>query len=546
VRAYRSAACTVQSLPQSVAELLEQGEDISQYKGIGEKIAEKVHEIVRTGTLHQFEQLERDVPPSLLDLLRIPELGPRRVREIYQKLGITTVEELRQVAEAHKLRELSGFGPTLESRIEQQIANIGSKEEQRLLLPQAEEIVTPLLAELRKARGVQRIQVAGSYRRGKETVGDLDILAVCEPNSDIIQRFVAYEDVRETTMHGETRSSVRLHNGAQVDLRVVPEESYGAALMYFTGSQAHNIAVRRRAQELSLKINEYGLYKGDTLRAGHTEEETYKALGCTWIPPELREDRGEMERARKGTLPELVKQNAIRGDLHAHTTASDGAESLEEMARAAAKKGYEYLAITDHTKNLGIANGLDEKRLQRQLEEIDRFNAEHTDIRLLKGSEVDILEDGSLDLSNNILHKLDIVICSIHTSFRLSRKKQTERIVRAMDNPYCTMIAHPTGRLLGKRAGYEVDVERLLQAAKERGVSMELNAQPERLDLSFEYLQRAKELSVPVAITTDAHAQSHLSYMRYGVLQARRGWLEARNVLNTRTLPALLTMIRRT
>jgi DNA polymerase (family 10) len=407
----------------------------------------------------------------------------------------------------------------------------------------------PLVGYLKDLEGVERVKVAGSYRRRKETVGDLDVLAISEGASgdgqETIRRFVEYEDVAEVVSQGQTRSTVVFRSGLQVDLRVVSQESYGAALFYFTGSKDHNIAVRNLAVDQGLKVNEYGVFRDEERIAGETEEEIYELFDLPYIPPELREDRGELTAAREGRLPVLVTLDDIRGDLQMHTTGSDGDASLEEMARGALERGYQYVAITDHSPQVAVAQGLDAEALRQQIDEIDRLNDELEGLTILKAIEVDILEDGSLDLPDNILARLDLRICSVHSYFGLSQEKQTERIIRAMDNPNFSILAHPTGRRIGERPAYDVDLERVMGAAVERGCFMEINANPERLDLDDIHARMAKDMGLKLAINTDAHSIAELDFMRFGVGQARRGWLEAHDVLNTRSWPSLKELLER-
>ena len=414
-----------------------------------------------------------------------------------------------------------------------------------MLLVTAEQLVEPLLKTLRGVKGVKRVVPAGSFRRRQETVGDVDILATCADSAEIMRRFVGYEDVAEVLAHGATRSSVILRSGLHVDLRVVPEESYGAALHYFTGSKAHNIAIRARGVKAGLKINEYGIFHGEARMGGATELDVYAAVQLPYIEPELREDRGEIEAAEKGQLPKLVVLADIRGDLQSHSTATDGQAGIAEMARAARKRGYEYLAITDHSQRMTMVHGLNAARLAQQIREIDRLNEKFSGFRILKSIEVDILENGELDLADDILKELDVVVGAVHSLFYLSREKQTERIMRAMDNPCFHIFAHPSGRLLGERDAYEVDLERLLHAAKERRCFLELNAHPMRLDLNDAYCRMAKELGVKIAISTDSHNPLSLDFMRFGVGQARRGWLEKDDVLNTRPWEAARKLLRK-
>ncbi|HDQ73847.1 MAG TPA: DNA polymerase/3'-5' exonuclease PolX, partial [Chloroflexi bacterium] len=468
VRAYRDAARTIATLSSSVADMVAEDEDLTELEGIGDSMAGKITEIVKTGGLKQLEEIEQRTPPALADMLNISGLGPKRVRAIYENLGVTSLEGLKAAAEQGRIRDLEGFGETIEQKIVADLAQ-AEAEETRTRLDVAEELTEPLVGYLREIEGIQRVIVAGSYRRRKETVGDLDILATGRDSGHIIDRFVAYEDVAEVVSQGETRSTVMLRTGLQVDLRVVADESYGAALLYFTGSKAHNITLRNMALDQDLKINEYGVFQDEARVAGETEAEIYGLFDLPYIVPELREDRGEIEAAREGNLPQLVALEDIQGDLQMHTDASDGHNTLEEMARAAKRRGYAYIAITDHSTHVAVTQGLDAEALARRVDEIDRLNDELDGIRILKGIEVDILKDGSLDLPDEALEKLDLVIGSVHVNFDLSREKQTERIIRAMDNPHFNILAHPTGRKIGERDPYEVDVERLMEAALERG-----------------------------------------------------------------------------
>ncbi|GAB6067762.1 DNA polymerase/3'-5' exonuclease PolX [Methylothermus subterraneus] len=544
VRAYHNAARTIRSYPKSLAEMVAADEDLTELPGIGEAIAKKIETIVRTGRLPQLEQVLKRTPKSLLELLRIEGLGPKRVKTLFYLLKIKTLEDLERAARSGRIRELPGFGPKTEELILNHLQK-HALQEKRFLRFEAESVAEAILAHLKGCPGLDRIEVAGSFRRWKETVGDLDILATVRDGGEVMARFLAYEGVEEVLSHGPTRSSVRLKNGLQVDLRVVPTESFGAALQYFTGSKAHNIALRTLAVKQGLKINEYGVFRAGERLAGATEEEVYASLGLPWIAPELREGRGEIEAALENRLPKLIELADLRGDLHCHTDATDGQDALEAMAEAAKALGYEYLAITDHSKRLTVARGLDEQRLRRQMEQIDALNEKLQGIRLLKAIEVDILEDGSLDLPERVLKDLDLTVCSVHYQFHLSAKKQTERILRAMDNPYFNILAHPTGRLINQRQAYEIDLERIMQGARERGCILEINAQPERLDLNGEHCLMAREIGVKLAISTDAHSALGLNLMRYGVAQARRGWLSKDQIVNTRPLRELLRLLKR-
>lgn len=544
VRAYRDAARTIETLSRPVADMVEEGADLSELEDIGEDLAGKIEEIVKTGSLAQLEEIENRTPPTLAEMLRIEGLGPRRVQTIYEGLQITTLDELQEAVQEGRVRELEGFGQKTERQILDELQRQG-QEEERTLLNVAEEVVQPLTSYLKDMQGVQQVAAAGSYRRRKETVGDLDILTTGEDGRRIIRRFVQFEDVEDALSEGETRSTVLLRTGIQVDLRVVAAESYGAALLYFTGSKAHNISLRDMALERDLKVNEYGVFEGEERIAGETEEEIYDLFDLAYIQPELREDWGEIEAAREGHLPDLVTLDQIRGDLQTHTKASDGHNTLQEMARAAQERGYEYLAITDHSPHVGVTQGLDAEALARRIDEIEGLNQTFDGFRLLKGIEVDILEDGSLDLPDDILSRCDVVVCSVHTHFDLPAEKQTERIIRALDNPHVHILAHPTGRRIGKRAPYEVQMERLMEAALERGCYLEVNAAPERLDLKDVYCKKAREMGLKLVVSTDAHRVSELDQMRYGLGQARRGWLEAGDVLNTRPWEELSQLLQR-
>lgn len=544
VRAYRNAARIVSSLPESVLAMVERGEDLDKLPGIGRDLADKIGEIARTGHLQFLDELEQEVPAGLADLLNLPGLGPKRVELLHQKLGVDSIKSLTKALRAGRLGKLRGFGAATEKRLLEALAAHAAGP-QRLKYAAASEIAEPLLRYLRDSPGVSNVCAAGSFRRKRDTVGDLDILVTGQTTSPVMERFVTYEDVTRVLAHGKTRSTVALRNGFQVDLRFVPELSYGAALHYFTGSKEHNIAVRRLGVGRGLKINEYGVFRGMHRIAGRTEEEVYRAVDLPYIEPELRENRGEIEAARDHKLPHLVTLDDIRGDLHVHSKASDGRASIAEMAQAAKERGYRYIAISDHSRHMTVARGLDPKRLRAQMAEIDRLNARLDGLTLLKSCEVDILEDGSLDLPDSVLGELDFTVCAVHSKFNLSRERQTERIIRAMDNPLFTILAHPTGRLIGERAPYELDMERLVDAAKERGCFLEVNAQPDRLDLDEMHCRMAKERGVKVAVSTDAHTTTDLGFIGYGINQARRGWLEPQDVINTRPLAELRRLMRR-
>ncbi|WP_237060541.1 DNA polymerase/3'-5' exonuclease PolX [Microbulbifer sediminum] len=544
VRAYRNAASTIRGYPRSMADLLEDGEDLSELPGIGNDLAQKIGTIVETGELPLLKEVEERTPEALSELMMIEGLGARKVKALHDALNVNSLADLERAAASGEIRRVSGFGEKSEKKILARLQKY-SGEEKRTRLIDAEEIGRPLIEHLEKADGIKDIVITGSYRRRKETVGDLDILVTAKQGSSVMDHFTSYNEVDEIASRGKTRSTVFLQSGMQVDLRVVPQVSFGAAQIYFTGSKSHNIALRKLGIRKGFKVNEYGVFKGDKRVCGKTEESVYAKLGLAWIPPELREDHGELEAAKKDKLPRLITLNDIRGNLHAHTSASDGHNSLKEMAEAARDLGYDYLAITDHSQRLTVANGLDKKRLLAQVREIDRLNQKLDGIVLLKSSEVDILEDGSLDLPDSVLRELDFTVCAIHHRFGLSRKKQTERILRAMDNINFNILAHPSGRLINKRPPYETDMEKILEAARERGCIVELNAQPQRLDLTDEGCRMARELGVKISIATDAHSISDMDHMRFGVDQARRGWLEKSDVVNCQPLDKLAKLFTR-
>jgi DNA polymerase (family X) len=545
VRAYRNASRILQELGKDIRTMVQKGEDLTKLPGIGDDLANKIREIIETGHCDMLDKLHKQLPSTITELLKIPGLGPKRVRALYHELDIHTMEQLQRAVRDHRIQHLPGFGEKTETKIADALA-IHASNTSRFKLALAAQYAEPLAAWLRAIPGVQQVVVAGSYRRARETVGDIDILITAIQNSPVMSRFCSYDEIAEVLSHGPTRSSVVLKCKLQVDARVVNPESYGAALHYFTGSKAHNIAIRHLGQERGLKINEYGVFKGQHRIAGETEESVYQSVGLPFIPPELRENRGEIEAARKGWLPKLIELDDLKGDLHAHSKASDGHGTLKEMALAAQQRGFEYLAITEHSSRLTIARGLDTVQLTQQIDEIDRLNEQLKGITLLKGIEVDILEDGNLDLPDWLLGKLDLVVGAVHSRFNLSRARQTERILKAMDHPHFTLLAHPSGRLIDKREPYDVDMLRIIRKAKERGCYLELNAHPERLDLLDTYCHAAKDQGVLISIDSDAHSVLDFDNLRFGVGQARRGWLEKQNVLNTRSLQALRPLLKRT
>ncbi len=534
VRAYRNAARLIGELRLDLAQTLAKEGELPKLAGIGEDLAGKIGEIVESGTCKVLEQLRRKFPAGITELLTLPGLGPKRVRVLHQK-HISSLADLERAAREGRLHDIPGFGEKTEQRVLEAAAARSSKV-QRFKLAMAAQYAEPY------ARHIGGV-VAGSYRRMKETVGDLDFLVCSDKPEAAIERFVRYPEVKEVVAQGTTRAAVVLACGLPCDLRVVAPESFGAALHYFTGSKAHNIAVRKLGIDRGLKINEYGVWRGKRRVAGETEQSVYAAVDLPYIEPELREMNGEIEAAQRGALPKLVTPKDLRGDLHAHTRATDGRSSLEEMARAAQALGLEYLAITEHSRHVAMAHGLDPQRLARQIDEIDRLNVRLSGLTLLKGIEVDILEDGSLDLPDSILSRLDLVVAAVHSKLGLPRRRQTERLLAAMDNPYFSILAHPTGRLIGSREAYDVDMLAIVRKARDRGIALELNAHPDRLDLTDVHCRMAKEEGVLVAISSDAHGVDGLDVLRYGVGQARRGWLEKGDVLNTRPLAELTTLL---
>ena len=546
VRAYRTAARNIADFPRSISDMVQQKENLSGLPGLGKDLAGKVAEIVNTGKLTQLEELKKKLPVELIAISKLAGLGPKKTGIIYQKLGITSIEGLEEAASAKRIRDLPGFGAKTEQKILEEIGRKAkSGGEKRYKLSVAMELAQPLMEYLKNTKGVKKVEAAGSYRRKKETIGDLDILVTHKKGAQVMERFVEYEDVERIISKGEKRSSVVLRFGMQVDLRAFTESSYGAALHYFTGSQAHNIAVRKIGVKKNLKINEYGVFKEKNKIAGRSEDEVYSTVELPYIEPELRENNGEIEAAKKGNLPDLVTLENIKGDFHIHTKTTDGRSTLEEMARAAKDSAYEYIAITEHSKHVSVAKGLDRKRLAEQIDTIDRLNEKLDGITVLKGIELDILEDGSLDLPNDILRKLDLVVCAVHYKFNLSAEKQTERILRGIDNPYFTILAHPTGRMIGEREPYPLKMEKIMKAARDTGTVLELNAQPARLDLTDVHAKMTKENGVMVAISTDAHSVNEMQFMQFGVYQARRGWLEAEGVLNTRRWKDLKKILKK-
>jgi DNA polymerase (family 10) len=543
IRAYRRAALNVEGLTRNIEDLSE--EEMMKVPGIGKDLAAKITEYIKTGQIATHEELKKEIPSIVLALEAIPGLGPRTAMLIYDKLHIKSIDELEKLASEHKLSGLPGIKAKTEENILKGIAMLRHGMERQPLgkvLPIAQDIVD----QFKTKAPLRRIDIAGSIRRWKDTVKDIDILAMSDNPEAAMQAFISLPNVKDVLMHGPTKSSVISREGLQVDLRIVEAESYGAALAYFTGSKEHNVRLREMAVKKGLSINEYGIFRvrDNKKLGGENEEDAYRILGLQYVPPEMREDRGEIEAAMEGKLPELVTLEDIRGDLHVHSKWSDGSHTFEQLVEAAKKHGYTYFALTDHSQGLAVAHGLTVERLMDQKKEIDALNKKIKNFRILLGTEVDIKGDGSLDLPDDALKMLDIVVASIHSGFKQTREQITSRIVAAMKNPYVSIIAHPTGRLIGEREAHEVDMDEVLKTAKQTGTAIEINAYPLRLDLSDIYAKKAKEMGVPIVISTDAHVTTQFNFMNYGVSIARRGWLEKGDVLNTLDADQLLKRLK--
>jgi DNA polymerase (family X) len=544
IRAYRKASLNLLGLTRDLEEFSRK--EILEIPGVGEDLAAKIEEYLHTGLMASYEQMKGEIPAGVFTLLAVPGLGPKTAKSIYDQTGVTSLEELERVAAEHRLAGIRGIQQKTEENILKGIAAVKRGRERQPLgrmLPAALDLVQAL----KKRVPVERIEIAGSIRRRRESVKDIDLVATSSDPAGVMEAFIALPQVEAVTMHGLTRSSVTIQDGVQVDLRVVEPESFGAALVYLTGSKAHNVRLREMAQKRGLKINEYGIFRedGDERLGGAVEEDVYRLVGLPLVPPELREDRGEIEAAAAGRLPQLVKLSDLRGDLHVHSKWSDGAHHLPELAAAARARGLSYLALTDHSKGLGVARGLSVERLMEQGEEIAAFNREQRDFRVLRGTEMDIGLDGILDFPDDVLKRLDIVVAAIHSGFNQGKEQLTARLVAAMRNPWVSVIAHPTGRLIGEREAYDVDMETLLRVARETGTALEINSYPLRLDLNDVQVRRAKELGVALVISSDLHVINQFDTLQYGVSVAQRGWLEKGDVLNTLELPELLKRLKR-
>lgn len=545
IRSYQRASQIIGNMAADLEDLYKKNpKKIREISGIGEDLYNKIIEIIENGDCKMHKDLLKHFHPGLLRMLELRGLGPKKVKLIYSNLGVTDIKELEKAAKKGDIRDLPGMGVKTEEEILKSIKDL-KRYSKRFILPVAMEQAELIIEYMKKNKHVKKAEYAGSLRRRKETIGDIDILVTTDAKNhtkkaikSIMDHFVNFENVSDILAHGPTKSSVILETSVQVDLRVLEQMSFGAALHYFTGSKAHNIAMRNMAKKKGLKISEYGVFKGEKMIAGKSEEEVFKSVGLLYIIPELRRNDGEIEAAQKSRLPKSIEIKDIKGDLHMHTAWSDGTQKIEEMAEACYKMGYEYMAITDHSKSSYVAHGLTEKEILEQMKEIDQINKKYSKktFKILKGSEVDILPDGSIDFSNEILEQLDIFPAAIHSRFSMNRAQMTERIIKAMQNKHVKLISHPTGRLINKREPYDLDMDAIIEAAAEFKVALELNSQPLRLDLKDVYLRRAAEKGAKIIINTDSHHTSQLKHMQYGIFMARRGWLEKSDVLNTRPL----------
>lgn len=558
IRAYRNAVATIQSQSRPIRDMVAAGEDLTELPNVGSSVATHVEELLTTGRVTRMEELTAEFPRSLIELTRLDGVGPKKARKLFEELEVATVDDLAAALAAGTVQALGGFGKKsaekIAAAIERHRNRVG-----RFTLDTVETLIAGVLDHVEGGPGVERVEVAGSLRRRKETIGDVDILALAEDDGRaVVDHFCAYPGAARVEAQGDTKGNIVLHSGLSIDLRVIPRRSFGAALQYFTGSKEHNVAMRTRAVKKGLRVNEWGVFRvpedadpeslgredGERL-AGDTEEGVYEALGMAWMPPVLRENRGEVEASLKGALPELVSLDDIRGDLQMHSTWSDGKASVEDMARACVALGYEYFALTDHSQAMAMVQGLTPERARAQWAEIDEVQKRVEGIRILKSCEVDILRDGSLDMPDEILAGLDLVVVSVHSFMDLDKTEMTDRVIRALEHPEVDILCHPTGRRLGKRDSFAMDVEAVLEAAAEHDVAVELNANPNRLDLSDVHVNRAKELGVKVVISTDAHSPAALGHMRYGVDQAGRGWLGPSDVLNTLSADEFDAWLRR-
>ncbi|MDI6602841.1 MAG: DNA polymerase/3'-5' exonuclease PolX [Patescibacteria group bacterium] len=545
--AYEKAAITLETLKKDVAEIYKEGgkKALEGIPGVGKSIAEKIEEYLKTGKIKYYQDLKRKTPIKMEELTAVEGLGPKRAKVLYQKLGIRNLKDLERAARTHKIASLFGFDVKTEKNILEGIAFL-KRSKGRFLLGEILPVVKEVYEKLKNLKEVKRVDPAGSVRRMKETIGDVDFLVITQPGGEekIMDFFTSLPGIIKIWGKGTTKASVRMKEGFDMDIRVVPARSYGSALQYFTGSKEHNIATRKIAMDKGLKLSEYGLFRGPKMIVGKTEEEVYKTLGMQWVPPELRENQGEIEAALEGKLPKLIDYRDIKGDLHCHSKWDGGTNSIEEVVKTAQEMGYEYLGISDHTKFLRIEHGLDEKKLSEQRKEIEKLNSKLKNFKILQGAETNIMADGSIDIKDEALKKLDYVIAGIHSNFKMEKEKMTERIIKAMKNPNVDIISHPTGRILKRRDEYQIDFDKILRAAKETKTILEINSFPERLDLNDQNIRRAKEAGVKMIINTDAHHKDQLRYIEFGIAQARRGWVEKEDIINTKPLEKLLKFFK--
>jgi len=547
--AYQKAAITLETLEEDVEEIYKKGgiKSLKEIPGVGESIALKIEEYLKTGKIKYYEEFKKKIPVNLEEIIAVEGMGPKKAKVLYQKLGIRNLKDLEKAAKSHKIAPLFSFGEKTEKNILEGIAFL-KRSKGRFLLGEILPKVKEVYQGLKTLKEVEKIDPAGSVRRMKETIGDVDFLVISKNPQKVMDFFVSLPGIVKIWGKGTTKSSVRTREGFDMDIRVVPARSYGSALQYFTGSKEHNIATRKIAMDRGLKLSEYGLFRGLKMIAGKTEEEVYKTLGMDWIPPELRENQGEIEAALKRRLPKLVELKDIKGDLHTHSNWDGGKNTIEEMTKRAQEMGYQYLGISDHTKFLRIEHGLNEKQLTQQRKEIESLNSKfknrEINFRILQGAETNILNDGSIDIKDEALKKFDFVIAGIHSNFKMPKEKMTERIIKAMKNPNVDIISHPTGRILKRRDEYQIDFDKILRVAKETGTILEINSFPERLDLNAENIRQAKEAGVKMVINTDSHHKDQLRFIEFGIAQARRGWAERDDIINVHPLEKLLKFFK--
>jgi DNA polymerase (family 10) len=544
-RAYEKAALTIEALERDVEETYREGgvKALKEIPGVGESIAEKIEELIKTGKLEYYEQLRKNAPVDLESLTGIEGLGPKKIKVLWQKLRISNVEELEKAALAHKISQLPGFKKKTEENILKGI-EFAKKSRGRFILGFALPLIRDIENRLRSCPAVKKAVAAGSVRRMKETIGDVDFLVVSDNSREVADFFVSMPEVIQILEKGNTKSAVKLNTGMNADIRILPEHSFGAALQYFTGNKPHNIVLRRIAQDKGWKLNEYGIFQKNKQIAGRTEEEVYEKLGLKWIPPELRENTGEIEAAKKGELPNLIEYKDLKGDLQVHSNWTDGQNSIREMAEQAKRNGLEYIVISDHSKYLAMTGGLDEKGLLKQAQEIEQVNNQVQGITVLQGVELNILKDGSLDISDDALKTLNVASAAVHSHFDLDKDEMTKRVLKAIENPNVDILLHPTAREIQRRAPIPLDLEEVMETAKKNGTILDIDSYPDRLDLKDEHVKKAVEMGVKLGISSDSHSTAHLHYLELGVAQARRGWATANDIVNTRKLEQFKKMLK--